>query len=246
MVELQTQSRIIETRVKYDRVQWCGAVTISLSALEGAPVDCYSTLFARSVTPSSTMRLSNLALAGALLLGLTLPSLSHAQWSWRDASGRLTVSDRPPPSEVPDKSIVSRPAGASRDAAKNRGRVTPSTAVAADANTDKNGRGDKGDNADAPSEAPSSPLKPAPRDAELEARRLKAEQQVAAKNKAIEDKNKEIMRENCDSARRQMAMLESGVRMSRTGANGEREVVDDAARAQEAARTRETMATNCK
>jgi hypothetical protein len=193
------------------------------------------------------MRLSKFALAGALLLGLSLPSLSHAQWSWRDASGRLTVSDRPPPSDVSDKNIVSRPPGASRGASKSNNRSAPATTVTADETADKNVRGDKGDAAGASSDdGPSSPLKPAPRDAELEARRLKAEQQVATKNKALEDKNKEIMRENCDSARRQMTTLESGVRMSRAGANGEREVVDDAARAQEAARTRETMAANCK
>ena len=48
-----------------------------------------------------------------LWLAATLTVLAappaFAQWKWKDAQGRVTVSDLPPPRSVPDKDILQRP-----------------------------------------------------------------------------------------------------------------------------------------
>ena len=57
-------------------------------------------------------RRAGLLAAGTWLVALaaaTLATPAEAQWRWRDASGRVTASDRPPPKEIPDKDILSRP-----------------------------------------------------------------------------------------------------------------------------------------
>jgi hypothetical protein len=52
--------------------------------------------------------------------------------------------------------------------------------------------------------------------------------------------------ENCQRARTQVATLESGQRMARVNAKGEREVLDDKARAEELAQARDAAASNCR
>jgi hypothetical protein len=51
--------------------------------------------------------------------------------------------------------------------------------------------------------------------------------------------------ENCDRAQKHMRTIDSGVRMSRLNDKGEREVMDDRLRAEEAERTRGVIAANC-
>ncbi|MBX9817281.1 MAG: DUF4124 domain-containing protein, partial [Burkholderiaceae bacterium] len=52
--------------------------------------------------------------------------------------------------------------------------------------------------------------------------------------------------ENCARAKQAKATFDSGVRLSRTNAAGEREVMDDAARAAEAQRIQGIINTDCK
>ena len=47
-----------------------------------------------------------------VLAGLMPSSPAAAQWKWRDAQGRVQYSDRPPPTTVPDRDILTRPAAA--------------------------------------------------------------------------------------------------------------------------------------
>ena len=47
-------------------------------------------------------------LALATLL-MALSPTADAQWRWRDKNGQVNASDRPPPKDVPDKDILSRP-----------------------------------------------------------------------------------------------------------------------------------------
>ena len=47
-----------------------------------------------------------------VLGGLMPSSPAAAQWKWRDAQGRVQYSDRPPPTTVPDRDILTRPAAA--------------------------------------------------------------------------------------------------------------------------------------
>lgn len=149
---------------------------------------------------------------------------AHAQWKWRDAQGKVTVSDRPPPPDVPQQSILSRPASAER-----RERVpSPAERAASDA-------------AGSPAAKPITSVDP-----EIEARRKKIEQDNAAKTREAEEKQAAVMKENCSRARAQMTSLDSGARITRSNDKGEREVLDEAQRAAEAARTREAITANCK
>jgi hypothetical protein len=155
---------------------------------------------------------------------LVLPMQAQAQWKWRDAQGRVTLSDRPPPQEVPAQDILSRPQGSDR---KDRAPAPPQRASDAARN-------------DA-AKAPASGADP-----ELDARRKKQEQEQQAKLKEAEEKQAGLMREQCQRARSTLVGLESGIRVVRTNASGEREVLDDAQREAEIARTRELIAQNCK
>lgn len=51
--------------------------------------------------------------------------------------------------------------------------------------------------------------------------------------------------DNCKRAKAQLAMLESGVRVARPNDKGEREFLDDKARADEVNRTRGAVNDNC-
>lgn len=154
------------------------------------------------------------------LLAVAMLSLpAQAQWSWRDKAGQVNASDRPPPRDVPDKDIISRPQAAQR-------RAAPAPAPAASA---------------ASAAAPATAL-----EREIQARKRAADQEQAAKAKADEERNAAQRAESCRSARGQIAALESGQRIARTNDRGEREVLDDAGRADEQRRAREAIAANCK
>jgi hypothetical protein len=158
-----------------------------------------------------------------LVLALALPA-AHAQWKWRDKSGQINASDRPPPLEVPEKDILARPAPEVR-------RVFPEPAAASAAS--------------AASGAAPAPRAPAG-DPQLEARRRAAEQEQASKSKAEEERSKVQRAENCRRARGHLAALESGQRIARTNEKGEREVLDDRGRAEEMRQARSVMASDCR
>jgi len=165
----------------------------------------------------------------ALLLA-TLAALSasaHAQWKWRDKSGQVNVSDRPPPRDIPDKDIIARPSGA--EARK----------VAAVSGADPA--------ASAPPSVASSPAPDKPAgDRQLEARKRAAEQEAAAKTRAEDARLADKRAENCRRARNHLAGLDSGQRIARVNDKGEREVLDDRARADEARQAREVIASECR
>ena len=168
---------------------------------------------------------SSFARLGLLALIMAVGSssvLAQSIWKWRDKDGRIQVSDRPPPVEIPDKDILQRPHGA---------RTPPPAA------------GDEP--ADA---APASTGV----DPGLEARRkqLQTEQAAsAAQDKAKKDadtvRRNQTKAETCARARSQLAGLENGQRYTRTNEKGEREVLDDRGRAEEIARSREIVSSSC-
>lgn len=169
-------------------------------------------------TRGMTLRLPSVALCCALALA-TLAGPAAAQWKWKDASGRITVSDLPPPRDIPPQDILQRPAP-----------VVPRAAEAA-----------SGPAAAAPVPAP------APRvDRELQARKEAAAQEQAARERAEAAKLAEQRAENCRRARAHLAALDSGQRIARYNDKGEREIIDDAQRAAEARRAREVMASECR
>jgi hypothetical protein len=177
-----------------------------LSAASSAP---------RATTGSATPWLAALV----LLLGALLAQPAAAQWVWKDAAGRVTASDRPPPREVADKDVISRPQPESRRAA---------AAAAA---------------ASAPAAA--APAASAAGERELEARKRAADQEKAARTRVEEQKLAEQRAENCRRARGHQMALESGQRIARTNEKGEREILDDKGRAEELRSTREVIRADC-
>ncbi len=160
----------------------------------------------------------------AMLL-VALATTAQAQWKWKDANGQVHVSNMPPPREVPDKNILTRP-GAPSSAAK--AAAAPITAASA-----------------VPTAA--QPGIAAPKaDSELEKRRKLAEAEEQNKKKAEEAKLAGQKAENCGRARAQLATLESGIRIAQTNAKGEREFLDDKARQGEVQRVRDVMANDCR
>ena len=161
------------------------------------------------------------ALACAAILGALLAVPAQAQWKWRDKNGQTQYSDLPPPAGIAESDILQRPNAGQRSA--------PAAAVAASG---------------AASGAPA--LAPKGSDPELEAKRRKAEQEVAAKKKAEDEKAAIARADNCLRAKAQVRTLESGVRITRANDKGEREFMDDSTRAAETKRAQDIVATDCK
>lgn len=175
------------------------------------------------LTVALALRNPPVLLAATLALTALLTALpAQAQWKWRDKDGRITVSDRPPPREVPEKDILSKP--------NPPPRANP-TAAAAPA-------------AAAPAAAASAP--PTALEREVQARRRAADEEKAAKARADDERNAARRAENCRQARNQLAALDSGQRIARTNDKGEREVLDDQGRAQESQRARDMIASDCR
>ncbi len=160
----------------------------------------------------------------ALLFTVTLHGAAQAQWKWRDSQGRVTVSDLPPPRDVAEKDILSRPAPPAR-------RAAPAPVPAASAASAAASGADSGK---------------ARVDPELEARKRKAEQDQLALRKQEETKLAAARAENCERAKVQLRTLESGVRAVRVNEKGEREILDDKQRADEMQRARSAMASDCR
>ena len=163
-----------------------------------------------------------------LTTALALFCLSaFAQWQWLDRDGRKVFSDRAPPPDIPEKNILKRPGKILPPAATP---AVPETATAA--------------------AAPGSSAVPVPKkselDLKLEEKKKQAEQAEATKRKAEEARTAQIQVENCARAKQAKGTLDSGVRMSTTNAKGEREIMDDAARAAETKRLQGIIASDCK
>ncbi|MES2946851.1 MAG: DUF4124 domain-containing protein [Pseudomonadota bacterium] len=157
-----------------------------------------------------------------------------AQWQWIDKDGRKVFSDRSPPAEIQDKDILKRPSGSLRQPVAAQAALVAAAAAAKPASA-----------ASAPVAKASAP-KLSGKDAELEAKKKKAEEEEEAKKKAEDDKLAKARAENCERAKTSMLTLKSGVRMSSMNAKGEQEVYDDAKRASETKRVQEIIDSSCK
>ena len=89
-----------------------------------------------------------------------------------------------------------------------------------------------------------APLTPA--EQELEFRRRQKEREESATKDAQAKQAAEAEKLNCENARQTLRTLESGQRIVRTDASGERYFLDEAQIAQETARAREAVASWCK
>jgi len=168
--------------------------------------------------PMKSLRLTMVVLA------LTATPVCFAQWQWIDKDGRKVFSDQAPPSGVPEKVILRRPgARAAADPAQPATQTQPGTPVAV---------------ASAP--------KVSGRDKELEDKKKQAQAAEAEKKKAQDEEIAKLRAENCDRAKRNKMLLDSGARISTANAKGEREVMDDAARLVEGKRLDGVIARDCK
>jgi hypothetical protein len=149
-----------------------------------------------------------------------------AQWQWLDKDGRKVFSDRAPPTDVPEKSILKRPSSTAKAAA-------PPVNDESQANA-----------APAPLAAASRPAGGV--DKELEAKKKQAADAELAKRKSEDERITKVKIENCARAKQSKMNFDSGMRMSRTNAAGEREVLDDAARAAELKRIQTVIDSECK
>jgi hypothetical protein len=146
---------------------------------------------------------------------------ASAQWQWIDGTGNRVFSDTPPPAGTLEKNILKRP-----------GAPRPTASISAPANSST-------------STITAAAAKPSGKDKELEARKKQAEEVEQAKKKAELEKFTKARAENCERAKRAKTTLDSGIRIATTNAKGEREIMDDKARASEAQRLEETIRSDC-
>ncbi|WP_372656622.1 DUF4124 domain-containing protein [Hydrogenophaga sp.] len=161
-----------------------------------------------------------------LLAALTALACSAAlaQWQWVDNTGRKVFSDTPPPPGVPEKNIVKRPYARSAAPAASSPASTSATVPATTSAT-----------------APVLSGK----DEQLELKKKQAEEAELAKKKEEAAQQAKAQAENCDRAKRAKATLDSGIRIATTNAKGEREIMDDKARADEGKRLNEVVRADC-
>ncbi len=145
-----------------------------------------------------------------------------AQWQWIDSTGRKVFSDTAPPLGIPEKNILRSPTG---PRAPSPVAEAPAPAAAASQ----------------PGAAPQLQV----RDEELEARKKQAEDTEQARRKAEEQKMAKGRAESCERARKAKGVMESGTRLATTNAKGEREIMDDKARAAETRRMDDIIRADC-
>ena len=168
------------------------------------------------------------------LLGccLLLPLAAQAQWQWIDKSGKPVFSDTAPPPDIPEKNIL------------RRGNLPPPRPNPGVVNLSP-GADDKAPGAAPAAAAPAPDAKPRV-DKDLDEKVKKAEEEEKAKKAAEEQRVAKARAENCSRARQAKATYDSGIRVARINAQGEREIVDDNIRAQETKRLQAVIDSDCK
>jgi hypothetical protein len=193
--------------------------------------------------PTRRPALGASGLAVFLLLS-ALAGTAQAQWAWRDANGNITYSDAPPPSDVRPSSVLRQPEAPSAAEAP-RG----ANSGLSDSYSSANPAAPAGDPAPAPgaAEAPRPVAPPTKTLAEQEAdfRKRAADREKAAQ-KAEQDEAKAAERAAaCTQAQGYLQMIQSGARLMRPDAEGNRNFMDEDQRAAEVQKTQETIAKTC-
>jgi hypothetical protein len=150
-------------------------------------------------------------------LSFAQPSLAQ-QYKWVDKDGRTQYGDTPP-------------AGAKATPLKR-----PSAPASAPAPEGKAAAKDA-------QAAAKGPLTPAEQEAEFRKRQADATKSREKDDKAAQEQ--EAKRTNCANAQEQARTVESGQRISRTDAKGERYFIDDEQRAAELAKARKLVSDWC-
>jgi Domain of unknown function (DUF4124) len=160
-----------------------------------------------------------------LAVALAFAASAFAQmYRWVDKDGRVHYTSQPPPPGVKSRTLETPPPVSSSPARDSEG----------------NEPGGKEPEA---KDAPKGPLTPAQQEQEFRKRQLEA--QKAREKEAQAAKEAETKQENCTRARETLATFESGVRISRTNAQGERYYLDDATRERETEAARKAVSDWC-
>lgn len=164
-----------------------------------------------------------------------------AQWQWIDKDGRKVFSDRAPPQEIPEKSILKQPGG-----------TRPARATQPVTASDDNAQGTTAAPAPAPAGSVSAPVARLAasaagggKDKELEQRKAQADAAEAAKKKAEDERLAKAKADNCTRARSAKASFDSGKPITQSNAQGERIFLDEAGRATETKRIAGIIASDC-
>jgi hypothetical protein len=161
---------------------------------------------------------------------LLLPAMASAQWQWLDKDGRKVFSDRSPPADVPAKNILKQPGG--KPVAAAAPEVVAAVPAAAASRPG------------APRAGASAP-KVSGVDKALEEKKKQADEAEAEKKKAEDEKLAKAKAENCERARRALAVVNSGERIRQPNAKGELEFISDQQKADEAKRL-QGITADCK
>ncbi|MBA3593671.1 MAG: DUF4124 domain-containing protein [Pseudomonadota bacterium] len=172
-----------------------------------------------------------------VLAGWAFAFSAAAQYQWIGKDGRKVFSDRPPPSDIQEKNIIKQPGG--------RRAAQPTVTVEQPADADGNSAAATPPVAAAKPKADPNAPKISGKDAELEAKKKKLAEEEATKKKAEEEKVAQSRAENCERAKKAVSMFQSGVRVASTNAKGEREIMDDNARATELKRVQAVADRDC-
>lgn len=151
-----------------------------------------------------------------------VPLAASAQWQWIDKGGRRVFSDQAPPPEVPEKNILRRPGAAPAPAPQAAASEPAARTVAANA------------------------PRISGKDKALEDKKKQAEAAEAEKKKAQAEAVAKAQAENCGRAKQAKAQYDSGQRIARINAKGEREIMGDDQRAAEVKRLQAVIARDCK
>lgn len=160
-------------------------------------------------------------LAAALMFAATA---SAQLYRWVDKDGGVHYTSQPPPPGTQSRTLEAPPPASASPASDAEGK-------------------DAGSKEPEAKDAPKGPLTPVQQEQEFRKRQLEA--QKAREKEAQAAKEAETKRENCTRAREALATFESGQRISRTNAQGERYYLDDAARERETEAARKAVSDWC-
>ena len=179
-----------------------------------------------------SMKISHLLVAACLG---ALSSAATAQWQWVDGNGKKVFSDQAPPISVPEKNIVRRPGGTTSNQAPAPSQFQLPSQPAATAAS-----------AALPRASTSAGLpRPAGVDRDLEEKTRRADDADKARQAAEAERAARAKADNCARARQGRSTFDSGIRIARINANGEREIMDDTARAAETQRLQSIIDSEC-
>ena len=159
-------------------------------------------------------------MAGCLLTGVA--ALAQAQYVWINEKGIKQLSDRPPPPSVPLSHILKAPGRPAPDAPLAPLAPDPAGGLPAATNASST---------------------TAERNADFQKRQAAAAER--AQQAADEAGRKADQAANCDNARQNQRLLDSGQRIAGIDRNGERSYISDEERARQEKRTQRALA-GCK